>query len=147
MIRHVELHHPDRVEHHPAHQSSPLAPHRDTPASSPPSTPASTSIAMTIRSMVSADSARMKATNNNAQPAAASPGLSNGRVTQWNVLDQLALRITGGDGAIATSTDAGCGFATDAFHEGSAQRTDRTGIGNVWGFREIVEIPFIEDDP
>jgi hypothetical protein len=51
------------------------------------------------------------------------------------------------DGAIATSTDAGRRCATDAFHEGWAQRTDRTGIGNMWGFREIIEIPFIDDDP
>ena len=49
--------------------------------------------------------------------------------------------------AIATSTDASCRFAANAFHESWAQRADRMGIGNMRGFREIVEIPFIDDDP
>ena len=48
---------------------------------------------------------------------------------------------------MATSTDASCRSATDAFHEGLAERTYRMGIGNVRRFREIIEIPFVEDDP
>jgi hypothetical protein len=47
---------------------------------------------------------------------------------------------------MATDADARRRVATDAFHEGCAERTERTGIGNVRGLRQIVEIPFVNDD-
>jgi hypothetical protein len=50
-------------------------------------------------------------------------------------------------GAIPASTDASRRFAADTFHEGRAERTERTGIGNVWRFRKIIEISLIDDDP
>jgi hypothetical protein len=52
-----------------------------------------------------------------------------------------------GDGAIATGTDAIRSGATDALHERRTQRSNRMGISDMWGSGEIVEIPFVDDDP
>src|SRR5215467_7277757 len=50
-------------------------------------------------------------------------------------------------GAIAARADAICRRTPDALHEGWAQQTDPTGIRDMRRLREIIEIPFINDDP
>jgi hypothetical protein len=45
------------------------------------------------------------------------------------------------------ATDAiGCRGA-DALHESMAQEADRTSIGDMRRFGEVIEIPFVNDDP